>query len=110
MSTFGNALATQMHEIRQLSEFSIPKLIFSQFFYKLGKEMQLIDSLLIFKAGEFSYKNNHTQIPAFTLAQELLETSVIRHLRSALKCANHRSGQNKNILTAADLESLQQFK
>jgi hypothetical protein len=49
------------------------------------------------------------QIPAVTLAQELIETSVIRYLRNALKCAYHRTGENETILTAADLEIVQQF-
>jgi hypothetical protein len=36
MTILGNELAAQMHEIRQLSEFSMPRLLFLQFIYKAG--------------------------------------------------------------------------
>jgi hypothetical protein len=50
------------------------------------------------------------QIPAITLAQELIESSIIRLLRNAVRCAIHRAGNDESILTAADLTAVQHFK
>jgi hypothetical protein len=69
-------------------------------------------SLLILIIAVQSYKKiRHPTIslPVFLLAQEIIETSVIQHIRNALKCANHH-GTKRGVLTKAAMDEVAMFR